>query len=498
MKTRSLVVTGLTAFILFVFTACATSGERTVEQTGHPSMTSTDGMVTLYIPDEALPEEVKNSDIKMEPLNIYDLPDDMPELSEDNITVAVMELGPNGLVFNEPITFQMTIPSQRDILYTVFHISSSGSEAVEDVSVEFNAEEKITLVTGKISHFSFLAAGKNKADETIEEFVARAKADIADSKAKAEGVTYWSEKAKHYRNMVDKAYKYHKEGANRFPDTMDSWNRLPDSINGYGETKAMIEYAKYKLLDLDWIIEQEKDPIKRFELLKERLEVTMNIQAEFGWGYHDERLIPNSINGFKETQLLRDQGDFITQEILDSIYKEVDDVAKENLKEQLREIINWLFEEGMKGNYDERITPRYEKWEQLFDVIGGPNPFSDPSAAPLTTTPAVTTTVYPVEISVLIDKGGHASFIGKMPSELTVEVTDSVIDISGGGAFVPVSGEQAADGTITATGSGTVAKRKGTSVSFTGQLTDDGITGEYTMGGNKTLPGGKPITYSVE
>ena len=123
-----------------------------------------------------------------------------------------------------------------------------------------------------------------------------------------------------------------------------------------------------------------------------------------------------------------------------------------------------------------------------------PTPTATPTATP---TPPASRDM-PVVISADQDPAGHAPFIGEMPNQLTVTVTGSTITISGGGAFVRVSGTLAGGGAFVATGTGTVAGFSGTSVSFAGQLTDDGITGEYTMGVNGNLPTGQPITYSVQ
>ena len=136
-------------------------------------------------------------------------------------------------------------------------------------------------------------------------------------------------------------------------------------------------------------------------------------------------------------------------------------------------------------------------------TIATPTPTPTEPAETATPTPtpteaAPTTTVQQVEVFVLSDLAGHAEFIGAMPGQLTVTVTGSTISVSGGGAFVPVSGNLAGDGTFVATGTGTVAGFTGIAVSFTGNLTDGRITGEYTMGGNGGLPTGTPITYQVQ
>ena len=61
-----------------------------------------------------------------------------------------------------------------------------------------------------------------------------------------------------------------------------------------------------------------------------------------------------------------------------------------------------------------------------------------------------------------------------------------------------VAGELREDGSFTATGTGTVAGFPGIKVEFTGSLTADGLTGEYTMGVGGGLPTDQSITYRIE
>ena len=95
------------------------------------------------------------------------------------------------------------------------------------------------------------------------------------------------------------------------------------------------------------------------------------------------------------------------------------------------------------------------------------------------------------------DPAGHQPFVGPMPSELGVAIAS--ITITGAQAWVAVTGELAADGSFTATGTGTVAGFANIGVSFQGTLTEAGrLAGDYTMGTGGGLPGGQPITYGVE
>lgn len=72
------------------------------------------------------------------------------------------------------------------------------------------------------------------------------------------------------------------------------------------------------------------------------------------------------------------------------------------------------------------------------------------------------------------------------------------IDVTGSGSFVDVTGTVAADGTVNATGNGTVAGFQNIDVTLTGTLQAGVLDAEYSMGTDGDLPGGFPIVFDVE
>ncbi len=103
-----------------------------------------------------------------------------------------------------------------------------------------------------------------------------------------------------------------------------------------------------------------------------------------------------------------------------------------------------------------------------------------------------------VELIAIIDKAGHVKFIG-MPEQLVIEVLFGSITIKGPDPWVEVSGEyDEATGEFSAEGAGTVAGFPNISVTFTGTVNAESISGEYTMGADGGLPQNEPIVYSVE
>ncbi len=80
-----------------------------------------------------------------------------------------------------------------------------------------------------------------------------------------------------------------------------------------------------------------------------------------------------------------------------------------------------------------------------------------------------------------------------------VDVSEGSIVFSGNPPFVTVSGERdESDGSFSAQGSGVVAGYSNIAVAFEGTLTEEGLSGEYTMGAEGGLPGGESITYVIE
>lgn len=199
-------------------------------------------------------------------------------------------------------------------------------------------------------------ASTQEEDQTVEEFVERAKSDIDALRAKAEGTTFWKEKAEFYKEMIDKANEYHMEGMDKFPGS----DKLPQlGKNSYGETEALEKYGKNILADKDWKISQEKDPGKRYELLKERLETTGKIHDMWQSGAYDERVAPTiGANGLGESALLRDQGKSILEE-MDARISQEKDLGKrsELLKERLETTME-IQNKWQSGAYDERVAPK--------------------------------------------------------------------------------------------------------------------------------------------
>jgi hypothetical protein len=109
-----------------------------------------------------------------------------------------------------------------------------------------------------------------------------------------------------------------------------------------------------------------------------------------------------------------------------------------------------------------------------------------------------------VASSVASDPGNLQRTIGTLPTIVDVQFSTPSpttgrrgFSIRGDSPFVAVGGLLEDDGSVIATGTGMVAGIPNVAVRFQGWFLPGGLTGDYTMGVNDTLPG-QPITYRIE
>ena len=121
---------------------------------------------------------------------------------------------------------------------------------------------------------------------------------------------------------------------------------------------------------------------------------------------------------------------------------------------------------------------------------GGPGEGSDPGAG---------------QFNPVFQDGSSGGGCGSLVQGLTMVATgaaaaaDQTIEINGSGAWVNVSGTLSDDGTVTASGRGTVAGFADIDVSFAGTWDADTqtLTGTYTMDAEKQISAGHPVVYNV-
>jgi len=189
------------------------------------------------------------------------------------------------------------------------------------------------------------------------------------------------------------------------------------------------------------------------------------------------------------------------------LLEEVKQRAKDEGISFMDALISQAYEEG--SIYD---LPARLQWSHPQTEYGSKKTKpADPTGTPIptiTSTPEPTPTSkeesrfnlslgdYKVSMAPKKDDGGHKGFIG-MPGTIKLTVKKGSIKIEGPFPFVTVTGEMADDGTISASGQGTVAGYGNVQVTFQGSISDGHMEGDYVMGASGGLPGGRSITYGL-
>ena len=164
-------VTGLLfGFSILLLTACGGGGSSgggstdSVAQIFDASggeLSSSDGQLTLVLPEGALDGDTRISIKRISP---EDLPDEFDDLG---ITQAY-ELGPSGLQFNSPITLRFPFSDEeldaanfQGVIGANLYTSKNGAlEILSEVTLELDDVSGTAMLTGSLSHFSPVALGK--------------------------------------------------------------------------------------------------------------------------------------------------------------------------------------------------------------------------------------------------------------------------------------------------------------------------------------------------
>ena len=130
--------------------------------------------------------------------------------------------------------------------------------------------------------------------------------------------------------------------------------------------------AKQIFQELDEQIRKEADPLKRFDLLKDRLDKTDWVQRQSV--ATDERIIlPLGKDALKESTIFKEQSESIINNLLDLVGKEQDLGKKRQLAQKLLDIVNWLRERFETLGYDEWRAGNLDMshWpDSIEDILG--------------------------------------------------------------------------------------------------------------------------------
>ena len=105
---------------------------------------SPDGLAQVTIPSSSLPDGVLGDEITV--LRVDD-----PDAAEGSVTYA---LAPEGLMFDGPVRFQVTLDVADETIPELVHIFGGTFEPLEDVTIVLNPEAGTVEASGGIRHFS--------------------------------------------------------------------------------------------------------------------------------------------------------------------------------------------------------------------------------------------------------------------------------------------------------------------------------------------------------
>src|SRR3989344_3019055 len=179
------------------------------------------GSIKLKVSSNALPQGIAKNEISATVLNIFELPEDVKQKVGEDIIMAAMKLEPSNIQFSEPVSFTMTVFADHEFTPQVWNVGSQGTEEIKNLQISFNKTKQELTIKGSVNHFSKLRATKKETQETAKEFVARRSEEADWLKVQAERETFYSEKARKYRELADKGLQWEKEGQERFRDDSD-------------------------------------------------------------------------------------------------------------------------------------------------------------------------------------------------------------------------------------------------------------------------------------
>lgn len=195
----------------------------------------------------------------------------------------------------------------------------------------------------------------------------------------------WDERVVDYRDVADKL-------SQAFGDELFAIDIGPTDVDFIIERRKGV--ARRLLNAIDEKMRQEKDPLWRAELLRDRLGKTSWVHKTAQVGVFDERVIPQlGSNGLDETSTLKEQGDTIIKDVKKLIDQESGIENKKELAEKLLDIVKWLKDLWKSAAFDERYKPDMSDWpEELDDLIDtSALPKASPSPAGGVTVPKQTT-----------------------------------------------------------------------------------------------------------
>jgi hypothetical protein len=153
--------------------------------------------------------------------------------------------------------------------------------------------------------------------------------------------------------------------------------------------------------------------------------------------------------------------------------------------------VQGLINQSVGGEMDELSRTLIQKSGNAFMALG-----SDFQLDPVIPSD-ILTGAYIAEKFVVSDEVNQQASI-TIPDKITMTMAVDEITLRGDGDWVAVRGLLSPDGRLIAQGVGIVSGTPGVSATFRGVLAHGELMGEYTLGVDGNLPGGKPVVYLIE
>jgi hypothetical protein len=150
--------------LLLAAIACGGDGAAPAAQ---PQVKANDGSATLSVPTDALPKGVSLSDIKVTRVAAGSDQD-------EEAPVAVYELKPDGLKFDKPVDFSVSLPvpkyaQTQGVLFFVLVLTAEGVEIPDGQKITVDADSAVMTVSANLTHFSSVQIGSPPITVTLED-----------------------------------------------------------------------------------------------------------------------------------------------------------------------------------------------------------------------------------------------------------------------------------------------------------------------------------------
>ncbi|MBI4140513.1 hypothetical protein HY485_01605 [Candidatus Woesearchaeota archaeon] len=139
------------------------TGQQTQQQ--NKANISAQPKFQLDVPDGALPEEASIEDIRLNLVDIEEIPEKWKWLEGD----SAFRLEPDGIEFKEPVTVTITAPAQDGTIPRLYLVNEENAEELKDVQVSFNPVTQTVTAVAKLSHFSTIIYRKKASVKTVLE-----------------------------------------------------------------------------------------------------------------------------------------------------------------------------------------------------------------------------------------------------------------------------------------------------------------------------------------